>query len=642
MKPWEYGSIHNRLIGIALAPALLLGMVVFAYFIGARLEDVDRQLRDTGELITAQLASASEYGAITGNLSTLQSALEATLDIPVVVHAAVFDAEGDLLLELGRNSAEDSSGELLTFHADISPQRIVLMTDPFIGERSPPAALTADPYLGQVEVSVSRTTVGERQREILMRALALALVVIIAALFLAVRLASALSRPLAQMSEAVQALQEGDLTRRLEVTDRHEIGTLMHNINALAQALNDADRRQRRAIAQLTSSREEAENANRAKSEFLAMMSHELRTPMNGVMGMLQLLETTRLNTEQTEYVRIAGESTDHLLKVINDILDFSRIEHGMLELERIPFSLEQQIRSSVAVFEHTAAQKGLSLVTQITGEPRDAQVLGDPTRLRQILVNLLGNSMKFTERGEIRVRADWSEDGPDGAWLHCEVTDTGIGIAPERLESMFDAFQQADNTTSRRYGGTGLGLSIARTFARAMGGDLEASSELGKGSRFILSVPFQMTVAEAPAPLPPTRRTAAAERPILLVEDNPVNQMVIEGMLRSLRLEVVTVASGREALAALKTTPSRFVAVLLDLRLPDQDGVAVYQEYRDHCRAAALPVAPCIALTASAQEDERQRCLEAGMQGFLSKPLARNVLEKSLAPWLKGPSADH
>ncbi|WP_304641672.1 ATP-binding protein [Pseudomonas sp.] len=637
MKLWEYGSIHNRLIGIALAPALMLALAVFAYFILARLEDVDRQLRETGALIAGQLASASEYGAITGNLSTLQGALEATLGIPMVVHAAIFDAEGNQMLELGREEHTPGrpSSETLMFQTDISRQRINLPPDPFLGDRSPMAAMTADPYLGHVEVTVSRRTVTARQREILLRAMLLAMAVIGAALFLAVRLSGALSRPLERMAEAIHALQEGQLDRRLEVTDQHEIGRLMQNINALAQALQDAECEQRRAIEQLTASREDAESANRAKSEFLAMMSHELRTPMNGVMGMLQLLETTRLSSEQVEYVRIAGESTDHLLKVINDILDFSRIENGALELEQIPFNLGQQIQASVAVFELTAAQKGLRLITEVEGEPANAEVIGDPTRLRQILVNLVGNSLKFTEAGEIRIRADWSEEGPDALWLRCEVSDTGIGIPQDRLESMFEAFQQADSTTSRRYGGTGLGLSIARTFARAMGGELEASSELGKGSRFTLTLPLALATPSAGDSIHEGTIEPDQMRPVLLIEDNPVNQMVIEGMLRSLGYQVTTAGSGHEALKLLGDQPNQFAAMLLDLRLPDQDGVAVYEAYRSQC-AEHTPI-PCIALTASAMEIDRQRCLAAGMQGFLSKPLARQSLQRALQRFIPG-----
>jgi len=375
------------------------------------------------------------------------------------------------------------------------------------------------------------------------------------------------------------------------------------------------------------------------------MMSHELRTPMNGVLGMLQLLETTRLSDEQAEYVQIAGESTDHLLRVINDILDFSRIEHDALEMEQIPFDLADLIDHSVAIFEHTAHQQGLQLTVQCTGEPSAARAVGDPTRIRQILVNLIGNAMKFTEQGNIDVSSHWHSTSSGSLWLECQVRDTGIGIAPQALESMFDAFRQADSSTSRRFGGTGLGLSIARTFAEKMGGELSATSVEGEGSCFVLRIPLLLateTEPDVPTGVEAPRKLGPSPRPLLLVEDNPVNQMVIEGMLRTLEHSVVTVDNGEQALALLRSSEHRFSAILMDLHLPDIDGLSVFQAYRADCDWRGSTPVPCVALTASAFEADRRRCTEAGMQDFISKPVSRQALQRSLDTLFEGQQSQY
>ena len=629
-RRWD---IQARTQLISLGPALLLTLLLISFFTFVRIQDLHQELDHTGQLIANQLAPATEYGVISGNNEGLESLLQATLSTPHVQFLEVQDSANNILVYVEQPSAShDHAKQIKVFQAPVRLQRIQVHND-FLQEDPGSLASQGDGYLGRVLVGMSNDAFSQRQQEIVLKAGILALFALLFTFLLARRLAAGLAQPIRAMSNAVKAIQEGDFKTPLPIVDDGELGNLARHINNLAAGLELASREQQQAMSQLIQTREEAEQANRAKSDFLAMMSHELRTPMNGVLGMLQLLETTEMTREQREYAALASESTEHLLKVINDILDFSRIERSALELEHIPFNLAELIASSAQAFQHSALQRGLDLQLRLAPGLESLQVKGDPTRIRQILVNLVGNALKFTEQGSVTIEAQWQALDHELLWFTCAVRDSGIGINPASLESMFDAFQQADSSISRRYGGTGLGLPIARTLAERMGGTLRAQSEEGRGSVFTLEIPlalFQQTLPVA-APRASTAADQGAGRNVLLVEDNPVNQTVIQAMLRSLGFSVSIVTDGAQAVRSAESLI--FEAILMDCRLPLVDGYEATRQIRQLPGCADLPI---IALTANALQGDREACLAAGMNDYLAKPFKRADLQQILQRWVQ------
>ena len=621
MRRGRSWNIRTHTLLISLGPALLLTALLTGFFTYSRLQDLREERINTGQLIANQLATATEYGVLTGNPQVLKTLLQATLETPQVRFLEVRDPHENILVYVEqKKTAVQEGSQIELFNASIQMQ-----SAPSPGLNSAPG------YLGRVVVGISNDAFNSQQQLILLKASALALGALLLTFLLARRLARRLVQPISNMAEAVKAIQAGNFQATVPERGNAELIELAQHINNLASGLQQAQIEQQQAINQLIKTREEAEQASKAKSDFLAMMSHELRTPMNGVLGMLQLLETTEMSQEQAEYTALATESTEHLLKVINDILDFSRIERDALELECIAFNLLELLQSSVQVFLHSAQQRGLQLHLETPPGLEQIEGRGDPTRIRQILVNLLGNALKFTEEGSIHVQVRWQPLDEQVLWLTCSVQDSGIGISPERLEHMFDAFQQADTSISRRYGGTGLGLPIARTLAERMGGTLTARSEAGQGSTFTLEIPLPFS-QQNPRPVLLERETSGDDNGhlVLLVEDNPVNQTVIEAMLRSLGYQVCLVADGAQALHHAEHFA--YSAILMDCRLPIMDGYEATRQIRMLEGKQQLPI---IALTANALQGDREACLAAGMNDYLAKPFKRADLQRILQRWL-------
>lgn len=631
MLKFSHWSVRNKALMLGLLPAFIMFTLLISLFVWQRVNDAKTDVATVGEILSSQLAASIEYPVISGNFGLLEPLVENAISAPSVVRVSIRTPDGQIIYQRQASEYTELSAEdIALYSSSVSQEQEAFSEFSEFDDISDQPLIHID--IAVVSIELSHVLGRNRALVIVAKSMVWAGFILLLCLLLARRMAKSVSEPIEEVSLALSKIGQGQLNSQIEVTAGAEIGGLQKGVNTMALALLHSEELQKKAIKELDVSRLKAEEANKAKSEFLAIVSHELRTPINGAMGAMQLISFHE-DESIKQYVKIADRSLNNLLELVEDMLTLGSLEKSEQVIDLKATSIPYLLQHALLDLQEKAKQNKNELIIYMDNLVNENDVELDAVKFRQLVRHLLGNAVKFTHDGRIYCSI-YLENTLEGLILKLDISDNGIGFPAQHKAAMFEAFRQQDTSFTREFEGLGIGLAICNDIINLMNGHLSIMDNKPIGTLVNCSIPVSLILRE--------KKEVAGELPllagdalkkVLIVEDNKINRMVAEKILRNLKFDVVCVESGEDCIHAIKT--SGFDLIFMDCHMPNMDGFQTTQALRQYEEDNSKKPIPIIALTANTSSEIRQECLMSGMSDYVAKPIKINILQDVIDRWL-------